>query len=715
MPNIYFSRLTVLNKGVQYDEMLGKKNILDRHISQAGQITLKKNQNVFSLDFAVLEYTNPQKVVYGYMLKGFDSDWQYTDASHRSATYTNLPDGRYLFRVKAFYEGYNNEDNVVYNEIQIRILPPWYKTWWAYLIYLTLMMFAVRIFLDYLIKRRLRLQEIQEMEKKEMKLRMFTDMSHEIRTPLTLVMTPLKSMRESETDARKKEMYNLMYRNVLRILRLINQLMDIRKIDNHQLKLHFNKTDLIFFVQDIMKSFEQLAIMRNIDFRLVSNLESLEVWIDQGNFDKVLFNVLSNAFKYTPDNGYVLISIDTHRNTKHGEFQLYVAEYVELRIENSGSKIDESHLERIFERFYQGNDDNIGGSGIGLHLARMITRLNHGTIKAKNIDKGVVFVVQIPLGDTHLSPDEKSTVAKHKDLYYSIRPDEKLPEQSEYIELTTNDEDEQAAKISKSKRNVVFVDDDADLGRYIRMELSDKYNIETFTDAREAWKIISTKVPDAVITDLMMPELDGNTLCRKIRQTPETNHIPVIILTSQTDEESERQCIENGADRYLTKPVGLDLLKSTVAQAIQTRETIKNKYRANVGPDYESIQISSPDSRLIAKVIETIKKNIENPEFSVDDLSREVGMSRVHLNRKLKENINVSPNNLIKSIRLKQAAYLLIKNKVNVSDVAYKVGFSSHSYFSNNFREYFGMAPSEFVAKYMDSDDKETHNKIFEH
>lgn len=714
IPNIYFSHLTVLNKSVNYDESLGKNNILDRHISQARQITLKKNQNVFSLEFAVLEYTNPQKVVYGYMLEGFDTDWRYTDSDHRSATYTNLPDGHYTFRVKAFFEGNLNEEDIVYNQIYIHILPPSYKTWWAYLIYLVFFMSAIWAFLNMLNRRRLRIQERMEFERKEMKLRMFTDISHEIRTPLTMVINPLKSMREKETDHKRKEMYNLMYRNSLRILRLINQLMDMRKIDNHQLQMRFNQTDLIFFIQDIMKSFEQVAIMRNIDFRLVSNRESLDIWIDQGNFDKVLFNILSNAFKFTPDNGYMLLNIDTFVNNKQSGLATDVTEYVELCLENSGSFIDENELERIFDRFYQSGDSRSGGSGIGLHLAKMIVHLHHGIIIVKNVENGVAFIIRIPLGNRHLSAEELPVAAKHKDLYSSIRLDEKLPGQAEYIEMPETEDEDSVSKNSKSKKTLVFVDDDADMGKYIRLELSDKYKVEVFLDGKEAWKFISTTIPDAVITDLIMPEVDGISLCQKIRQNPETNYLPVIILTSETDEETERQCIESGADSFLTKPIGLELLKITIAQAIQTRDVIRNKYRSNVKLNFDEIQISSPDNRLVAKVIETIRKNIENPEFSVDDLSREVGLSRVHLNRKLKENINISPSNLIKSIRLKQAAYLLIKNKVNVSDVAYKVGFSSPSYFSNNFREYFGMAPSEFVIKYMDSDDKEILNKLFE-
>lgn len=710
---IYFSQLLVLNKTINYDEALGDKNMLDRHISQASQITLKKSQNVFSLEFAVLEYTNPKKVGFGYMLNGFDSDWRYTDSDHRLATYTNLPEGAYVFKVKAFFEGSSDNTNVVYNEINIRILPPWYKTWWAYLIYLSLFMLLVWEFLNFLIRRKLRIQEHNELEKKEMKLRMFTDLSHEIRTPLTLIMTPLQSLRETETDSQRKDIFNLMYRNSLRILRLFNQILDIRKIEKQQLNMQFQKTDLIFFINDIMQSFSQLAILRNIDFRLVASLSSLELWIDQVNFDKVLFNILSNAFKFTPDNGYILISIDTCKNTYSSKIRNDIDEYIEICIENSGSKINENEVERVFDRFYQSRDNTTqSGSGIGLHLAKMIVQLHHGNIQAQNVENGVAFNVQIPLGKKHLAAQEILSEEKTTNLYAHLNYIQNGD--TEYLELSQMADHISIPDKQKQKRSLIIIDDDYDLGKYLQMALSGNYLVDFFIDAKAAWKEISTALPDAVITDLVMAEVDGLSLCKKIRQNPETNHIPVIILTSQTDEESKRLCLENGADHYLTKPISIELLRTSIAQVIHSRDMLRNKFKTSLNTGLDNIKISSPDNRLVAKVIETIRKNIENSAFGVDDLSSEVGLSRVHLNRKLKENLNISPSNLIRSIRLKQAAYLLINNKVNISEVAYKVGFSSHSYFSNNFKEYFGMAPTEFIIKYTESEGKEAFSKLFE-
>ncbi len=709
MPKINFTGFSVFNELVKYDPDLGGENILDRHITQATRATLKNSDNVFSIEFTVLEYTNPQKIVYGYMMEGFDTDWNYTTAGHRQATYTNLPHGRYRFRVQAFFEG-NRREDVVYNQLEIRILPPWYKTWWAYLVYLAIAGALGWLVYDFIRRRRQGELERTELEKKETKLRMFTDLSHEIRTPLTLVMTPLKRIREAETDGRNREIYNLMYRNLLRILRIINQLLDMRKIDNNQLRMKFNRTDIVFFIRDIMRSFDHMAMLHNIDFRLITNHESLDVWVDQGNFDKVLFNILSNAFKFTPDNGNVITSLVVSANGPESGITPRADEYLELRIENTGDNIEPGQLGRLFDRFFQLDKHAAGGSGIGLNLAKMIVQLHHGTIHAENIQGGVAFIIRIPVGYDHLSREEISADAKHKDLYYTVSPGTRSDQAEEMMELAGDDE----LKTSKKKRNIILVDDDPELGNYLRIELAAHYNIQTCKNGRDAWKIISTSIPDAVVTDLMMPECDGYELCRKIKQSPDTNHIPVIILTSMTDEDTEQRCMDSGADRYLKKPISLDLLKGAISQAIATRDTMRKKFGTEINPGYEEVQMSSPDSRFITRVIESIRKNIENPEFSVDDLSRDVGISRVHLNRKLKENINISPSNLIKSIRLKQAAYLLINHKVNISEVAYKVGFSTHSYFSNSFKDYFGMAPKEFVVKYMDTDDKEAMRRMFE-
>lgn len=711
-----FSNLTVLNQVVQYDEALKKKNVLDRHISKATKITLKKRQNVFSIEFTVLEYANPQKVVYAYMLKGFDKDWRFTNSARRMATYTNLPHGTYVFKVKAYFEGDADDKNAVYNEIEVRILPPWYQAWWAYLFYITLFMLGVWVVLNYMIGRKLRMQERAQFEKKELKLKMFTDLTHEIRTPFTLILNPLKNMYEAETESRRKEMLSFMYRNMLRILRLLNQLMDVRKIDEQQFTMRFQKINLIDFVQDVMKSFDQVALMRNVDFRLVSLYDSIEAWVDDVHFDKVLFNVLSNAFKYTPENGFVMISADVISERGTGENERFQQGYIELCIENSGEHIPEKELDQIFERFYQSSANvAAGGSGVGLHLAQRIVSLHHGIMKARNTQSGVAFVVQIPLGGSHLAEEDIAETSSSNSFGGKNQLDTERISETDLVDFELADDESKTLQGGRWKRTVVCVDDDADFVRYLRMELSDRYDVEVCTDSREAWKVISTTLPDVVITDLLMPHMDGWALCKKIRQNPETNHLPIIVVTSMAEPEEEQQAADLGVEFFLTKPVGVDFLAAKVARAIKSHDlVIRNKFHIEGKPNYDHVNINSPDNRLVAKVIECIRQNVDSPNFNVDDLSREVGVSRVHLNRKLKENLNVSPGTLIKSIRLKQAAYLLINNKVNVSDVAFKLGYSSHSYFSNNFKEHFGMTPSEFVLKYADPEGRENLNRLFE-
>ncbi len=705
VPPINFSHLKVLNYDADYDT--GK---LDKHISQATQLTLRNQENTFDLEMSVLEYSNPYKIVYAYRMEGFENDWNYTDADSRIATYTNLPTGSYTFHVKAFFD--NQPANAAERKLKVRILPPWWNTWWARAVYLLLLIGLVRLGMLLYRRRQQRQLDLIAEEKKDLKLRLFTDFSHEIRTPLTLVIDPLRKLRAEDADENRTQLYNLIYRNTLRIQRLINQLLDIHKLDSAAFRLQYYKTDMIFFVRDIMYSFENAAKSKEIDFRLDCPCTELEAWIDQSNFDKVLFNILSNAFKFTPEHGHVTLRLAPCDNFRHSGIDSHIKQFLELRVENSGSQIAPEQIGHIFELFYQADNHDHAGSGIGLHLTKKLVELHHGSITVANLPDGVVFTVRIPLGNKHLEPDELLKSAKHRDLYTAPRSAAKPPQEAvEGLDYQPGNEEQNPGHTRKKRHTILLVDDDAEFCQYVRQQLADSYNVECFANGKEVLPAISTLNPDAVVTDLVMPQMGGLELCRKIKSNIATNHIPVLVLTSQNDDESKQRCVECGADRYLIKPISVDLLKSAITQAISTREIIRNKYRTPIEPDYEET-MKSQENRLLNRVIEVIRNNIEKPDFSVDDLSREVGISRVHLNRKLKELISTSPSNLIKSIRLKQAAYLLIHNKVNILEVVYKVGFSTHSYFSSSFRSYFGMSPKEFVQKYKDCDE-ETLEKLF--
>ena len=709
VPPLYFSRLTVLNEDVDYD-VHSEFNILDKHITEATKIDLPHNRNTFSLEFAVLEYTNPRKIRYAYKLNHFDQDWRYISVPAHSASYSNLPSGNYTLNVKAFFDG--SMDECATASIDIHVRAPWFLTGWAFLGYAALLFCLLWLLRAFIARRRQHAADREASDIKELKLKMFTNISHEIRTPLTLLMSPLKTMRESEQDPRKKGLYNLMYRNCLRIMRLVNQLMDMRKVDEGQMQMHFLETDIVYFIKDIMQSFDNMAVSRNIELSLKPSADVINLWIDQGNFDKIIFNLLSNAFKHTPDGGRISIDVSLPEKNR-GALSSDIAQQVRIGITNSGSHIEDAYLERVFDRFFQTDVlDAKTGSGVGLSLTQMLVELHHGRISASNTDDGVCFTVLIPVGCAHLSEAEMSKTSHHKDLYTKTPEAEELDRTTEDIAFTPGAA--ASDKVIKSRKTVIIVDDDEEICDYLLNELKPLYNVKTFPGAPEAWAEISTSQPDVVVTDLRMPGMDGLELCRRIKHSPVTNHIPVIFLTSSSDEASQLQSIDSGADRFLVKPLSVEILKSSIAQVISTRDTMRGKYSNDIKYDYDEVKVSSSYGQLVDRVMEIIKGNLDNPDFSVEDLSREIGMSRVHMNRKLKEMMGISPSSLIKSTRMKQAAYLLVHDKVNISEVAYRVGFSTPSYFSNSFRSYFGMAPKEFVTKYMDGTDKEDLDKLFQ-
>ena len=709
VPQVFLSRLRELEKEIDYDPNLGSANLIDKHISEATRILVPTGTDLFSLTFSVPEYTNPMRMAFACRLRGFDTDWKTVPARHRTATYTNVPPGRYTFEVKAYFEGMPEEYSM--RSIDIQVEAPWYRTGWAYAAYL-LLLSAIGYALYRLWRRReQRKQEMKDAELKELRLGLFTNLTHEIRTPLTLVMGPLRTLREAEQDPAQKDTYNLMYRNCLRINRLVNQLMDLRKVDAGQMPMHFRRTDLVYFIKDIMKSFFTLAKSKDIHFTVDPAREEEFLWIDQGNFDKIIYNILSNAFKHTPEGGRIHLSISDPLPNR-GLLRADVKEYVEISVFNSGSKIEDSYISRVFDRFVQIDPyDANTGSGVGLNLAKMLVELHHGTIEAENLDDGVVFRVRIPAGKDHLTVAELVETTHHKDLYDKMS---ETPESDHEEEEFMPTEEAKPEKAVKARKNLLVVEDDEETREYLRKLLRGKYNVTVCANGKEAWPVVSTTLPDAVITDLVMPEMNGKELCAKIRQNPSTNHIPVIILTGQDSEKEQEEASESGADKFLSKPVSVSLLMSSIAQVISARETVKGKFAPAMEYDYTGIKMGSADEALMRRIVESIRTHLENPDFDVAALCTDVGISRVHLNRKLKENGNVPPSTLIKSFRMKQAAYLLANNQVNVSEVAYRVGYASHSYFSSTFKDFFGMTPREFVSRYLDNPDDPNLKKLFE-
>lgn len=713
---VFFTGLTVgSDEKVFYDSQISN-DILDGDICVATRIKLPHDKNSFTIDFSTPEMAWQRYVIYKYQLEGYENVWHTALEGAPSAYYASLPPGKYTLKVKAFFLDY--EDVAKERSIEVVIMHPWYSTIWAKLIYFLLALAVV--YALYRIRRekilhKVRLARVKQNEMmKEAKLRMFTSIVHELRTPLTMIISPLKQLRSTETDQGHMNLYNVMQRNCNRLLDIVKQLTDVRKIDNGQFRLHFKEVIFDDYVSDIINSFSGMATVKKID--LVSDFHdnACNAWVDPQHFEKIIINLLSNAFKFTPDEGRIQVSTSVKDNNDGTFKDSRIKQYIVCSIYNSGSHIDEKDIEHVWERFYRSsNAKETYGSGIGLNLVYELTQLHHAHIDVANTaPDGVTFTVKLPLGNKHLSKDELQAV--------ELSQTEKAIDEAqigtleEHIKTQSNAENNEFNE-KKTKRTVLIVDDDAQIVEYLRTELEPDYNIMVAFGGNSAWKQVQTNRPDVVITDLKMPDGDGYELAENIKNNPETELIPVIMLTAEDSEEVQLKSMDIHVDYFIPKPFNMEMVKRAVIQTLHTRDTMLNKMRRmDVGHKYEDVTMESADDKLFNRINESVKKHLDDSEFSVVTLADEVGLSRVHLNRKMKERYGVSPSVYIKTFRLKQAAYLLVNNKVNVSEVAYTVGFSSHSYFSNSFHEFFGLSPKEFVAYYSEEINEEALKKLLE-
>ncbi len=655
--------------------------ICDTTVIAANRFQLASHDNTFTIQFSTLTYDNPEHISYLYSING--EEFIRLQPGVNEISFTHLPPGTYRFRVKA----QRNSQTTPEKAFTVIIHSPWYRSAWAYCLYLLIL--GVLIW-QYLVGRRrkekdrLRIQEhIHAEEMGEAKLRFFMNISHEIRTPMTLIITPLLSLMKQDSDPQRHNIYLTIKRNAERILNLINQMMDLRKIDKGMMQMRMQETDLIGFTEDIHNMFKHQAESKQIALNFEHDTDHLPVWIDRNNFDKVVVNILSNAFKFTPAGGTINIKI-THDSQN-----------ATIAISDSGEKIPEDKLDRIFERFYQTssgiNDRNLG-TGIGLDLTRSLVELHYGAIKAHNLEQGCEFVVSIPLGNAHLRPeeiiDEKENTATNLTDMMEV---EDLPP----IEL-------QPDRNLQHRATIIIAEDDDEIREYLTKELSESYEIHSCTNGREALAEVYRTQPDIVISDVMMPEMDGNTLCTQLKLNPQTNHLPVILLTAKNRDEDKLEGLETGADAYIVKPFNMDILRRTIANLINARALLRQKYGRTdqLEDQMEEVKVKSPDEKLLDRIMKTINKQLNNSDLSVDMIADEVGISRVHLHRKMKELTGQTPHDFIRTLRLKQAANLLTTQNMNITEVVYACGFSNPTSFSTLFKSVYGMSPREYMKEH---------------
>ena len=682
----------VNRNSVNSSSMSGGYQICDTTVIAADRFELASHDNTFAIQFSTLSYDNPEHITYLYSING--EKYSKLQPGVNEITFTHLPPGTYRFRVKAE----RNDQETEEKEFTVVIHSPWYRSAWAYTLYLI----ALGIGIWQLIiarrrneRNRLKLQEhIHAEEMSDAKLKFFMNISHEIRTPMTLILTPLLSLIKDEDDPRRKGVYETIKRNAERIMSLINQMMDLRKIDKGQMQMRMAETDLVPFVKDIYELFENQAKTRGIKLTYQHDTDTLPIWIDQRNFDKVIVNILSNAFKFTPSGGEIRISVSRDVNNN-----------AVISVSDNGEKIPEDKLDKIFQRFYQTVstvNDRHTGTGIGLDLTRSLVELHHGTITARNIsaqdssgylaegDEGVVFIVTIPLGNAHLRPEEMID-AEEPVSVADILPEEEVSD----LEPETQD-------ITASRKiTIVIAEDDDEIRNYLDSELGKDYDLRLCTNGREALSETIHSKPDLVLSDVMMPEMDGNTLCTKIKTNPSTNHIPVILLTAKNRDEDKLEGLETGADAYIVKPFNMDILRRTIINLINSHRLLQFKYARNdsLEEQVEKVKMKSPDEKLLDRIMTAINAHLNDSDLSVDMVADEVGVSRVHLHRKMKELTGQTPHDFIRNLRLKQAANLLANQGMNVTEVMYACGFSNSASFSTLFKKFYGVSPRDYMRK----------------
>jgi signal transduction histidine kinase/DNA-binding response OmpR family regulator len=700
LPKVFISKLILNNEEVRIGEELRGRVLLNEDIRYTDEIELTRRESVFSIEFIAMDNINPGEVMYRYKLEGFDQNWIQTSADERSVRYTNLNAGTYFFTVKATNsDGIWNEDPAI---LKITILPPWWKTWWAMIIYSGLFGLLLMTFRKFILVRAQLIHEAKmehlEREKTEelyhLKLRFFTSISHEFRTPLTLILGPLQKIIESlENDHRFTRQIITIKRNADRLFRLIDQVLEFRKIETHKIKLSASEGDIVSFVRELVDSFEDIACQRSIKLHFRSETESCKAWFDRDKLDKIIYNLLSNAFKFTPNGGQIKVGLAEYIREDAAPTQ-----FVEIKIEDNGIGIAENDLEHIFDRYFrvESQDGFIQtGSGIGLSLAKELIELHKGHIKVySRLGKGSSFIFHLPLGKDHLDEEEivfRVEKAKGGDGYFRQFI---LADEQEYLARY----EEPQPQLDQGERPLLMiVDDDPELRSFVKNHFIERYLVIEAENGREGYDMAVKNNPDIIISDIMMPVMDGIELCGKLKSNIKTSHIPLILLTARVGIESRIESLDAGADAYISKPFTIKLMEVQVQNILENRANLRGKFSSELVLQPSDITISSLDAEFLQKAIKTVEDHMSDSEFSVDTFNKLIGMSRSRMHRKIKAITAQSTSEFIRTIRLKRAASLLEKSQQSIEEIAFAVGFNSTAYFTKCFKIQFSKTPSDYV------------------
>lgn len=672
-PQIVFSDLWINGKAVKQNESRGK------HISITDQLTLKYGERSFALGFSALSYLHSEKNLYSYKLVGFDDEWIQAGNEQR-ATYTNLEPGDYVFRVKAANgDGVWNEEGI---SLDILVLPPWWNTMLAKFIYLVLLVGVILFFRNYVVqgerfkneieKKELEAQRVEEVA--HFKNQFFTNISHELRTPLSLIIAPVSSLLTREKDlssAQRLGYYKTIKKNSERLLNLVNQLLDFRKLETGNWKPKIAKIRLKEFLLELVDKFESSDETGHIQFQLDCKDENIELFADWQMLENIFYNLVSNSIKHAKRE-----EISIHVGCKATDKDIL------LWVEDNGIGISPEEQERIFDRFYQSKDHGIG-SGIGLAFVKELVELHNANISLKSEpEKGARVELLFKKGADHY-------------------PKEHLVEDTKMEIITEPEitiEKEQKTSGQKHLPKLVIVEDSTELSSYLKNEFAREFRIKTAANGKEGLKVVEQFNPDIIISDVMMPEMDGIEFCKRIKNKLTFSHIPVILLTAKSNQESQLEGYESGADAYVLKPFNIDILRKQVSSLLEIREQLKNRFALAPMASPKKMDISELDKRLLTKLNKYIDENIQNSELSIEGISKEIGISRSYFHKKLKALTGSSASEYVRNYRLKRAAKLLQENQYSIEEISYEVGFSSPSYFSRSFTKLYGVSPKNYVG-----------------
>ncbi|MDI3320905.1 hybrid sensor histidine kinase/response regulator transcription factor [Pinibacter soli] len=679
---IAFTNVQINNKDVS-PTAKGSPMTLAANYTQA--LTLKHDQNIISIDYTVPDFRWNSKASYAYRLKGFDDEWHYNRFENR-ATYTNLPPGKYVFEVKSV----NNElySNVPAKSMSITILPPPWKTWWAYAIYGALASLAF-LLIRRTVLTMLRLRQNIALEKKlsDIKLNFFTNVSHELRTPLTLIINPVEEVvKQEQLSPRGRQYMEVVRKNAGRMSRFVDQLLTLRKLEGGKMKLFISNIDVGLFVKGVCAYFDEMVKEKHIDFRIINELPNAEVWMDAGKIETVVYNLLGNAFKFTANNKSIHVTIKKGATDNN----------IVLEVADQGTGVPANKLAHIFKLFYEyeGADvQNTKGIGIGLALCKQLVELHGGSIAAENNTKGGLTVkVTLPAGAQHFDKEIVQFIDNEMQ-----QPVETNMESNPQPLVSSEQADEQ----DKSTL-ILLVEDNADLRFFLKDQLAAHYRIETARNGVEGLQKASELMPDLVLSDIMMPEMDGLEMLSRLKNDNQTSHIPVILLTAKSAVESQIEGLEFGADYYIAKPFSLDLLFAAIQNIIKKQKRILNTLLDNkkiIHLVSEEIQVLPQDEIFLQKVVDTIEEKMTNPDFDIDTVAETLAVSRSSFYKKFKGLTGIAPVEFVREMRLKKAEQYLRSGYNNISEVAYLVGFNDPKYFSTCFKAKYQMTPKKFIQE----------------